>query len=238
MWKMLNNAAKQNDMKRADVPVLDRTTHPLGLLEKMARSHPSILTFSLATYDAEREKYGDHPPDRDFYTVPADLIYSEGCRIVRTAAKDGLDTVITSKVTTSFIDAPVCHLQLIDFETWAQKDEDPIPYVHSHLLHDSKWSRSFQETMHMSIHDFTLFKSGRSHHGYGPTLLTGEAAWRAYLASLLTLAVPNVEGLSSAIDCRWVGHCLSRGYSALRLSSVYLNYLQEPCVDRVPEDEI
>jgi hypothetical protein len=68
----------------------------------------------------------------------------------------------------------------------------------------------------MDIHaDFVLFDTERSFHGYFLDLLP-EQAWSKYLGQLLLL---NEDNRPPVIDARWVGHALTRGFSALRWSN-------------------
>lgn len=64
--------------------------------------------------------------------------------------------------------------------------------------------------------ELLLFQSGSSLHGYVDVLLD-ELAWQRYLGKLLLL---NPSGVSrrQVVDCRWVGHSLEHGFSALRWS--------------------
>src|SRR2546425_7578841 len=62
--------------------------------------------------------------------------------------------------------------------------------------------------------NFVFFETGQSFHGYFPDLVA-EHAWPKYLGRLLIL---NEADRLPAIDTRWVGHALVRGFSALRWS--------------------
>lgn len=68
----------------------------------------------------------------------------------------------------------------------------------------------------MGFHaDLLLFDTKRSFHGYFAELIS-EQTWLKYLGELLLL---NEEKRSPVIDARWVGHALTRGFSALRWSN-------------------
>lgn len=72
--------------------------------------------------------------------------------------------------------------------------------------------------------DFTWYKSGRSYHGYGQTLIN-ERTWCAFMGELL---LANQIGRPHMVDPRWIGHRLISGYSALRWSRNTQQYLDFP----------
>lgn len=72
--------------------------------------------------------------------------------------------------------------------------------------------------------DFTWYKSGRSYHGYGVTLIN-ERAWCAFMGELL---LANQIGRPHTVDPRWIGHRLISGYSTLRWSKNTQQYLDFP----------
>jgi hypothetical protein len=59
-----------------------------------------------------------------------------------------------------------------------------------------------------------VFDTERSFHGYFPGLIP-ERDWHKYLGELLLL---NENNRPPLIDARWVGHGLTRGFTALRWS--------------------
>jgi len=61
---------------------------------------------------------------------------------------------------------------------------------------------------------FFFYDTGRSFHGYSPTLIP-EHAWSKYFGRLLVF---NKRDHLPVIDSRWVGHALLRGFAALRWS--------------------
>lgn len=68
------------------------------------------------------------------------------------------------------------------------------------------------------------YKSGRSIHAYGSTLLK-PTEWRNLMGRLLLANLPNQNPV---VDTRWIGHRILGGYSALRFSCNSNNYLQYP----------
>ena len=77
----------------------------------------------------------------------------------------------------------------------------------------NKLSRVLVAEMGLSGH-FVFFETGQSFHGYFPDVIP-ELAWCKYLGELLLLTEDDGE---NAIDTRWVGHALVRGFTALRWS--------------------
>lgn len=78
----------------------------------------------------------------------------------------------------------------------------------------------------------TLYRSGRSFHGYIDRPLS-ESEWVRFMGSLL---LTNLPGRAPIADARWVGHRLRAGYSALRWSFNTGSYLMQPT--RIPIEEI
>lgn len=71
---------------------------------------------------------------------------------------------------------------------------------------------------------FKWYKSGRSFHGYGRTLVTS-SEWSALMGMLL---LANQKGLAPTVDPRWVGHRLIAGYAALRWTKNTAHYINLP----------
>lgn len=69
-----------------------------------------------------------------------------------------------------------------------------------------------------------LFDSGRSYHGYSPTLLKPKD-WIQFMGRLLLV---NPRDGSAVIDTRWVGHRLIGGYCSLRWSNNTGLYVRIP----------
>jgi hypothetical protein len=79
--------------------------------------------------------------------------------------------------------------------------------------------------------DLFLFDTGRSLHGYYPDLIP-EHAWPKYLGLLLLL---NQHSHPPLIDTRWIGHALTRGFTALRWSNNTSRYRSMPRMVSVAE---
>lgn len=71
---------------------------------------------------------------------------------------------------------------------------------------------------------FKWYRSGRSFHGYGRSLITS-SEWTA-LMGLLLLA--NQKGHPPTVDPRWVGHRLIAGYASLRWTKKTPHYINLP----------
>lgn len=76
---------------------------------------------------------------------------------------------------------------------------------------------------HLAL-DLTLFRSGRSFHGYGTRPISQEE-WVRFMGLLLLANLPKRRPL---VDNRWIGHRLMAGYSALRWSHNSPHYLSSP----------
>ena len=72
--------------------------------------------------------------------------------------------------------------------------------------------------------DFDWYKSGRSYHGYGRSLLTHND-WIKQMGKLLLV---NQIGVPPTVDPRWVGHRLIAGYASLRWTKNTPQYLDYP----------
>lgn len=103
----------------------------------------------------------------------------------------------------------IFHIPMIDFQCPRQNEiiDDFYPWLQDELGKK-----------------FTLFRTGRSFHGYSPTLIRDQD-WPTYLGKLLLL---NGHNLPPIVDTRWVGHSLIRGFSALRWSHNTARYLSAP----------
>jgi hypothetical protein len=71
---------------------------------------------------------------------------------------------------------------------------------------------------------FSWFKSGRSYHGYGGTLID-QKEWTSQMGKLLLV---NQIGMPPTVDPRWVGHRLIAGYSSLRWTNNTSHYIDTP----------
>lgn len=70
---------------------------------------------------------------------------------------------------------------------------------------------------------FYIYDTGKSYHGYFDTKLS-KKEWYKYLGQLLLVNSPENE----IIDSRWVGHCLNRECSVLRLTHNSPSHIQYP----------
>jgi hypothetical protein len=75
-----------------------------------------------------------------------------------------------------------------------------------------------------SFSTIVWYRSGRSFHGYGETLLIQEE-WIRFMGLLL---LANQPRLDPTVDPRWIGHRLLAGYAALRWTKNTDQYLSLP----------
>ena len=199
---------------RTTVPNIDVPNHPLGFLESLARSEP-IRSFTLVSYDRRLVEYASNA-ERDRFVVLAPDIVSRGVEIIKEQAKLGLDVVVSSRVETK---RATQHIPMIDFSI-------PADSISAKDL-ATRFSKIFAAVTEQYLRGFVFFRSGRSYHAYLPRTVT-EDRWREFMLKLLTLPPLPGTGGAPVPDFRWIGHCLLRGFSALRLSAVNEHYLHEP----------
>jgi|GEM_PF-3118628 len=99
-----------------------------------------------------------------------------------------------------------------------------IPQVDFSIPTNSDIFESMSKLQNDFNFDVYIFKSGRSYHAYFDGLLN-EEDWKKFLGKLILLNKPQMN--IDIIDIRWVGHSLTNGFSALRLSKntpLYLSY--------------
>jgi hypothetical protein len=101
--------------------------------------------------------------------------------------------------------------------------------LHLVMVDMSTGARAHLEKLRAFIGDnyadkIAWYRSGRSFHGYGDTLLTGEL-WVRFMGLLLLANQPSLE---PTVDPRWIGHRLLAGYAALRWTKNTEHYLSAP----------
>lgn len=100
------------------------------------------------------------------------------------------------------------HLVMVDMSTSSRAHLDKLRvFLGDHFFQQISW-----------------FASGRSFHGYGATLLSGDE-WVRFMGLLLLANRPKLE---PTVDPRWIGHRLLAGYSALRWTRNTPHYLVAP----------
>lgn len=224
--------------KRTSAPILDPRSHPLYFLQMVAKECPTLRSFELISYDVNDGHYGDTATaDKETHEVDASAIVEVGSEIIREAAKDNLDVVVSSRVTMKD-DNEVYHMPMFDLSV-------PKILSYQNLHQDEVFLNAFAIATGMEFQEnFALFESGRSYHAYGmfrsKYTLLGEQRWCDFMMQLLTLpglhdSIPAVE---SVADFRWIGHRMLKGFAALRLSAVDKHYLQEPAMVYCPTGQV
>lgn len=187
-------------------------THPLTALDAIINFMPATqLEFRFLAYSY---KDGDYADEKN-YTWHEEACF-DGLEITsrcyeldqffKKAAEKGQDVVVCSDVTVG--GAEGWHLPLIDFAC------DP-KYNEIGRRDDIRHPLRFKKMM--------FFNSGRSMHAYGITLLTQEE-WVKFMGRCLLMNFDEV----TTVDTRWIGWCLDRGFSALRLTCQNEKYKQMP----------
>lgn len=114
----------------------------------------------------------------------------------------------------------------IDYEEFEFKS-DNMPYVyegmdvaiHSRTKNGHIPMIDFKTNQQQDVFDLMdtlclggyVFNSGNSFHYYGDYLMP-DAEWLKFMGDLLLYKIENI------VDIRWIGHCLKRNSSALRIS--------------------
>lgn len=212
---------------KADLPLSDRMTlanmvsHPAKLLPAIVASYPGkrdeqqFLKFQIKASECIPGQYewDNSYKDHELMTFGADALGHEQMKdFFDNAARKGWDVILLSKVTDRLGNR--YHIPMIDFA----------------CSHKSKLLKKLNDRCVLNnvglleLQTFEFFDSGRSFHGYGPTLMT-EYQWLQFLGSLLLL---NQVDLPPVVDGRWIGHSLKRGFSGLRWTRNSPKYLKVP----------
>ena len=169
--------------------------HPISIVYDLSERYGFDLTISFSEYFYRPQTTFD---EREVFTVAISDVSPAWVQERIARLRDGwelaLNSLVTDKRGRSF------HIPMMDFVG------EEVPDVHR---------ASFSEVLGRDIaRDLQFFFSGRSFHAYAATLLK-RGDWVRFMGKLLLLS----EGHSTKVDCRWVGHRLLGGYSALRWSA-------------------
>lgn len=118
----------------------------------------------------------------------------------------GQEMAIHSDV--KLLSGEVMHLVMLDMSTSAK--------AHLEKLKSFLGTNFFEEII--------WYRSGRSFHGYGQSLLTQDE-WVRFMGLLLLANQPKFE---PTVDPRWIGHRLLAGYAALRWTKNTDYYISFP----------
>lgn len=113
-------------------------------------------------------------------------------------------------------------IPLIDFNV--QRLDQEILEIIEFRLSNSPHLIKFESI----IKNLTIYKSGRSYHGYGNQLLTHEEWYNFTLSTLFLNYTRHFNELDTIVDTRWVAHRLLEGYTCLRWSKNSKHYLEYP----------
>lgn len=193
------------------VSMLDNT-HPLIALDKIINSLPAtqlefrFLAYSYKDGDYADEKNYEWHEEACFNGLEITSRCYELDQFFKKAAEKGRDVVVCSDVTVG--GAEGWHIPLIDFACNPKYNEIG-------RRDDIKCPLRFKELV--------FFNSGRSMHAYGIELLKTDD-WVKFMGRCLLMNFQDFE----IADTRWIGWCLDRGFSALRLSCQNEKYKQLP----------
>ena len=177
------------------------------------QSHPltTILAIQAANHllspEFEYSVYVPGPPgttlERTINTIPGKDIEDTWLKEVIESLDENEEVAWHSRV---YVNGEIYHIPMIDFSVQFIAREEILPRID-----DVK---------------AILYNSGRSIHAYYPTLLTDEK-WHKFLGQVLLLN-PSGSDTGHIVDCRWIGHSLEHGFSALRWTQNTSRYLTIP----------
>lgn len=180
------------------------TSHPYWHVRSILgrRNDVDFLSLSYYTYTPRSVKDARFKFDvrfQDFFNI--DLMFD-----LMQRAPQGQEMAIHSDV--RLLTGEVVHLVMLDMSTSAK--------AHLEKLKAFLGDNFFEEII--------WYRSGRSFHGYGQTLLTQDE-WVKFMGLLLLANQPKLE---PTVDPRWIGHRLLAGYAALRWTKNTDYYISMP----------
>lgn len=178
--------------------------HPLHLVAQIAAKLSSDAQLEFARYRYTPQSLRD---DRTVFRIPGRELTATWFYHALSSLAHEEELALQSRVL--FANGNVQHLPLIDFA-------EGVTGVRMSDLGTILAS--------CQIGELWLYESGRSFHGYGTSLIDGDA-WTAFMGSLLLANSPSGPHL---VDCRWIGHRLRAGYASLRWSSNSTHHRQLP----------
>lgn len=168
--------------------------HPITVVDKLVSRCGSGLAFQFSTYRYTPLSVKD---ERQAFWVPARDVTPAGVQALIDGLPPGHDLSLHSRVATEVGNCQ--HIPMIDF---------------AGSLSATKLSTIDALFPKEMLAELVIFRSGKSFHGYVPTLISHEE-WHRFCGLLLLMNLPNAEPV---IDARWIGHRLRGGFSALRWS--------------------
>ncbi len=192
--------------------------------------------FAIPTFTLHAYKASDVVVDEDGYTKAhnADIDEIEvtpgalGVGIETLLSDNpGTDVTISSKVLFS---GNVSHIPMLDMLIPIAEDKDTQKVVQLSIDIDRFLERTEAGTQ---FGPATVYKSGNSFHLYGlATIPIFESKWHKVAAAVMVCDRNHIA------DHAWLGFCLSRGESRLRLTAVQAKYRQLPTLYWKLDDQI
>lgn len=219
-----------------DFDLLD-DQHPLKVIDEIIRQAKKDGENLLFTFGAFSFNPGEYS-DEDKYEWQTDAGFTgdevaERCNdladFFKNAKDKDWDVVIQSDVEVQFGPERVG----LDGALVRSKTTKHIPQI-DFVCHPRYNELGRRDDLKCPFEGLIYFESGRSMHAYATRLLKKDE-WNQYLGKLLLMNPPGIE----VTDSRWVGHGLSRDYTALRLTANNEKYLTVPrLMKRDPWDPV
>ena len=181
--------------------------HPILVTRELIRRFGPNLLFSFSKYRIGRPGF-QAQMERSVCTVQGSELTDSWLQEQIERLPIGFELALQSNV---FLSDVTYQIPMIDFAT----DNEKEVWAFSKNIDSYFW----------------CFHTGRSFHGYCAELVTHQT-WLDFLGGLLLAPRHNQ---AEAIDVRWVGHALQRGFSALRWSRQTERYASLPSLCFVHE---
>ncbi len=178
--------------------------HPYSLVSQIVSACPTELARTFSRYRYVAQSAVD---TREEFEVSGSVVTRDWTEHLISTLPEGVEVSLHSRV--RFKSGETWHIPMIDFA--GEIDAEDCAALSSLLAE-------------FGVPSLELYRSGRSFHGYGTSLLE-EPNWTRFAATLLLANLPNRRHV---VDCRWVGHRLRAGYGALRWSCNSPQYKQLP----------
>lgn len=172
--------------------------HPRSLVEEIVARRGVELVLTYSYYTVAPPGLQDRAPRSEVFRVPACSVTQNWLDARVDELSPNQEIALHSKVE---CDGASFHIPMVDF---VGRPDDALIWEIVHIL---------KVEMCLCGH-LVIFGTGRSFHGYFTDLIR-EREWHRYLGLLLLL---NRNDRRPAIDSRWIGHALVRGFTALRWS--------------------
>lgn len=184
--------------------------HPYWIFNGIAKSNVDISTFSMSRYIYVPSTVNDR---RAVMSISREeMLDSDFIEQILSKLLPEENIAIHSRIIMK--NGLVLHVPMIDMHTGSKAHLDKINSVLPDIL----------------INEIKWYSSGRSFHGYGPTLINQEE-WVELMGRLLLC---NQKHMTPTVDPRWIGHRLIAGYASLRWTKNGEHYLAMPSQLQLP----